>query len=203
MSDVPLPRPVRSAWHDAAPIGDRLSARPLVEDPMTAFEGDLRLAPLAPMLEPEEPRHGELDPASCFHCSNDAGHWIWADEHWHVGALQDTALPFWAGLAPNAHTTLTDMPTDLAATMGPVIQRLATAIASLPGVARTHFSRWGDGSAHFHLHFLARPTGMMQGRGYMLAVWDDVLPKADPDLIAANNRQVAEALAAGGGELML
>jgi hypothetical protein len=34
-------------------------------------------------------------------------------------------------------------------------------------------------------------------------VGDHVLPKADPDLLAANNRQVAEAMAAGGGELLL
>jgi hypothetical protein len=53
------------------------------------------------------------------------------------------------------------------------------------------------------MQFYARPLGMMQGRGFMLAVWDDVLPKADPDLIAANNRQVAETMAAGGGELLL
>jgi hypothetical protein len=52
------------------------------------------------------------------------------------------------------------------------------------------------------VQFYARPLGMMQGRGYMLAVWDDVLPKTDPELIAANKRQVAEAMAAGGGELL-
>ena len=44
---------------------------------------------------------------------------------------------------------------------------------------------------------------MMQGRGPMLALWDDVLPKTDPELVAANKRQVAEALAAGGGEVLL
>ena len=51
------------------------------------------------------------------------------------------------------------------------------AVKSIPGVARTHFSRWGDGSEHFHLWALARPAGMMQGRGPMLAFWDDVLPE--------------------------
>lgn len=40
---------------------------------------------------------------------------------------------------------------------------------------------------------------MMQGRGPMLAFWDDVLPRTDPELVDANRRQVAAALAAKGG----
>jgi hypothetical protein len=36
--------------------------------------------------------------------------------------------------------------------------------------------------------FLARPEGMMQGRGPMLAFWDDVLPPIDDDMLAANAR---------------
>jgi hypothetical protein len=86
--------------------------------------------------------------------------------------------------------------------LGPVVQRFAGAVQGLEGVARTHFSRWGDGSAHFHIQFLARPLGMMQGRGYMLAVWDDVLPRTDPELLAENQAQVAAAMAAGGGEAL-
>ena len=70
-------------------------------------------------------------------------------------------------------------------------------------MARTHFSRWGDGSAHFHMHFMARPLGMMQGRGAMLAFWDDVLPRVDADLLAAHRRQVAAAMAEGGGTSLL
>ena len=51
--------------------------------------------------------------------------------------------------------------------------------------------------------FLARPLGMMQGRGYMLAVWDDVLPSTDPELIAANRAQVAAMLAEAGGRALV
>jgi hypothetical protein len=36
------------------------------------------------------------------------------------------------------------------------------------------------------MHFMARPLGMMQGRGAMLAFWDDVLPRVDADLLAAH-----------------
>ena len=92
---------------------------------------------------------------------------------------------------------------ELLASFGEVTQRLAGAVQSLDGVARTHFSRWGDGSAHFHMHFLARPLGMMQGRGAMLAFWDDVPPPVDADLLAAHARQVAETLAARGGRSLV
>ena len=51
-------------------------------------------------------------------------------------------------------------------------------------MARAHFARWGDGSEHFHLWALARPAGMMQGRGPMLAFWDDVLPEMPAHLQA-------------------
>jgi hypothetical protein len=201
MPDDYLTRPASSPWHDHAPIGVRLSAQPLVDHPLVAFD-ELQMSPLEPMLVPEEPRHGELDPSECGHCEP-AEWWLWRDAHWHVSGHADTGLPFWGGLAPNEHVLLHEMSPALLATMGEVVQRFAGAIKGLPGVGRTHFARWGDGSAHFHMQFYARPLGMMQGRGFMLAVWDDVLPKADPDLIAANNRQVAATMAAGGGELLV
>lgn len=196
-------RPASSPWHDRAPIGERLSAQPLLDDPLTAFEGDLRLAPVAPMLVPEKPRHGELDPSECGHCTPGDWGWIWRDELWHVGSPPAFGIPFWAGLAPNEHVRLHEMGPELLASMGPVVQRLARAIQELEPVARTHFSRWGDGSAHFHMAFMGRPLGMMQARGYMLPVWDDVLPPGDPELIKASQRQVAEAMAATSGEALV
>jgi hypothetical protein len=202
MADEYLTHPASSRWHDGLPIGERLSARPLLDQPLIGFE-DARMKPLEPMLVPERPRGGELDPSECFHCDRGRDHWIWADDLWHVGSSGPSGIPFIAGLAPNEHVRLHEMTGDLLASLGPVVQRLAVAIQGLDGVARTHFSRWGDGSAHFHMTFLARPLGMMQGRGYMLAVWDDVLPPADPELLADNRRQVARALAAGGGEALV
>ncbi len=203
MSDEYLTEPASSAWHERIPIGERLSAQPLLDHPMIGFEGDLRMSPLEPMLVPEKPRSGELDPSECWHCERGSDHWIWKDDLWHVASDGPSGIPLVAGLAPNAHVRLHEMPADLLASMGAVVQRLAGVIQGLDGVARTHFSRWGDGSAHFHMAFMARPLGMMQARGYMLAVWDDVLPPADPDLLAANREQVARAMAAGGGRALV
>ena len=205
MSDVTdyEAEPADSAWHRRMPYGERVSAQPLIDSPFVPFEGDLTMAPLEPMLVPEKPRGGEQDVAECFHCTHGAANAFWRDDHWQVGNPPSFGLPFIAGLAPRRHVRLDEMHADLLAGFGEVVQRLAGAIQALDGVARTPFSRWGDGSAHFHMHFLARPLGMMQGRGAMLAFWDDVLPPTEPDLIAANRRQVALAMAAGGGQSLL
>lgn len=195
--------PARSAYHDRLPIGTSLSAAPLLESPLFGFEGDVRMRPLEPMLVPERPRQGERDATDCFHCTRGRQAAIWADDIWHVDHLPRTGLPFFAGLAPNAHVRLDQLSGDQLTTFGDVVQRLAAAVGSIDGVARTHFSRWGDGGAHFHLHFLARPLGMMQGRGPMLAFWDDVLPPLDDEMLAANARTVAAAMAESGGESLV
>ena len=60
------------------------------------------------------------------------------------------------------------------------------AILSLGGIARVHLHRWGDGGAHFHVWFLPRPLGMLEARGMMLPLWEDVLPNvSDEELRAA------------------
>lgn len=190
--------PADSPYHRTLPIGSRLSAAPLVDDDLSCFEA-VTLKALAPMLVPEQPRAGVLDPASCSHC-RPSEHTIWRDDLWHVNAgWQAMGLPYVGGLAPNTHCRLDDAPLEVLAALGPLMQRIGRAVGSIPGVARTHFARWGDGSEHFHLWALARPEGMMQGRGAMLAFWDDVLPPMSDEMKAEHLRIVAESLAEGGG----
>jgi hypothetical protein len=191
--------PATSPYHDQLPIGERLSAGPLVTDPLSCFEA-VTLRPLEAMLVPERPRHGELDRSECGHCKP-SEHTIWRDDLWHVNAgFTSMGIPFVGGLATNAHFRLEDAPLDTLASLGPLLQRLSAAVKAIPGVARTHFSRWGDGSEHFHLWALARPAGMMQGRGPMLAFWDDVLPAMSDDLMSVHLGVVAEEMARGGGQ---
>ncbi len=59
-----------------------------------------------------------------------------------------------------------------------------------------------DGSEHFHMWFLARPLGMMQLRGAMIAAWNDMLPPIPEEAFAANVRTVAAAMAEGVGQAM-
>ena len=146
-----------SPYHRTLPIGERLSAAPLVDDWLSCFD-DVTLKALEPMLVPEEPRAGVLDRAECAHCKS-SDHTIWADDLWHVNAgWTRMGIPYVGGLAPNRHCTLDTAPLDVLATLGPLMQRINVAVKSIPGVARTHFARWGDGSEPFHMWALARPA---------------------------------------------
>jgi hypothetical protein len=73
------------------------------------------------------------------------------------------------------------------------------AIEALPHIARAHVSRWGDGSAHLHVFFFARPAGFAQLRGTCLALWDDLLPAVPAAHRDRDAATVAAALAAHGG----
>ncbi|MBB6625882.1 hypothetical protein H5V45_00985 [Nocardioides sp. KIGAM211] len=191
-----------SPFHRLMPIGERLSGAPLVDDRLSCFE-EVTLRPLEPMLVPEAPRAGELDRSECGHC-RPSEFTIWRDAVWHVNAgFEPMGIPYIGGLAPNEHCRLDDAPLEVLASLGPLMQRLSVAVKAIPGVARTHFARWGDGSEHFHLWALGRPAGMMQGRGAMLAFWNDVLPPLPDDLAAEHLRVVASSLAAGGGEALV
>jgi hypothetical protein len=184
-----------SAYHARLPYGERLSAEPVLGGPFFPFDGDIQVRPLDEPIVPEPPRKGEPGGDPCPHCTNRDEHLVWRDEHWAVHAgFVPIGLPMIALLVPVQHVTLHTMPPALAATLGTTIQRVAVAIGTIEGVGRVHFSRWGDGSEHFHLWFLARPLGMMQMRGAMLAVWDDLLPRIPDEEFAANIHTLARAL---------
>lgn len=189
-----------SPYHARLPYGKRLSSEPLVGSPFFPFEGPLTVVPLDLPVVPEPPRVGEPGGEACFRCADPDGFLVWRDETWSVRAgFEPFGLPMVAILEPNEHYTLHSMPGEVIATLGPVIQRVAGAIGEIPGVARSHINRWGDGSEHFHMWFLARPLGMMQLRGAMIAAWDDMLPPVPDDEMAANLATLARALAGAGG----
>jgi diadenosine tetraphosphate (Ap4A) HIT family hydrolase len=185
------------------PIGERLPLGDLLEDPLFPFEGDVRVKTLDAPVLPEPERHG-VDAEACHLCRDGSDHVIWEDAGWRVlSAPEPHGLPMVAVLAPRAHHDLEDLPPELAAGFGTMIQRLARAVGRLEGVGRVHVNRWGDGSHHVHLWFLARPQGMWQMRGAMLAIWDDLLPKVPAEEWAASRRTVAAALAADGGRAIV
>jgi diadenosine tetraphosphate (Ap4A) HIT family hydrolase len=187
------------------PIGKQLPLGELLEDPLFPFEGEIRLQPLSEPILPEPARSGEAE-TDCAACNGqgEPGFVIWEDERWRVlSAPKPHGLPMVAVLQPRAHVDLLDLPDELAAELGPMVRRLARAIAGIESVGRIHFARWGDGSYHFHVWFLARPKGMWQMRGAMLAIWDDLLPRVPQHEWDANRRRVAGAMAEGGGRGVL
>ncbi len=143
--------------------------------PSFPFEGQLRIKHLDPPAPVEPPRDGE-DPESCAACNAPDDAYIWVSERWRVRALDGpTGLPMVLILETRSHLDVGDLPNLLAAEMGVMTVRLERAIRSLDGVARVHVNRWGDGAAHLHLWFLARPVGQLQLRGSFLSMWDDIL----------------------------
>ncbi len=187
------------------PIGRRLSAGELLGDPLFPFEGEILVDPLDPPIIPEPHRNGEGGGQGCWSCAHPGAGSIWASDRWRVRADPERphGLPAVAVLEPLAHHDLPDLPPQLAVELGPMIQRLARAIGALPDVGRVHVNRWGDGSEHFHVWFLARPLGMWQMRGAMLAVWDDLLPKLPPEEWRHTVSAIAAALARDGGEALI
>jgi diadenosine tetraphosphate (Ap4A) HIT family hydrolase len=188
-------------YHRRLPYGERMSPEPLLGGPFFPFEGDLLVRPLDQPVLPEPPRRGEPGGEPCPTCTEPDKFVVWRDDDWRLLAgMAPHGLPMVALLVPNQHHTLDTLPAELTASLGPMIQRVAAAIRRIPSVGRTHFSRWGDGSEHFHVWFLARPLGMMQLRGAMIAAWDDMLPPIPDDERAANIETVANALAEVSGQ---
>ncbi|MFG1607101.1 hypothetical protein [Actinoplanes sp. NPDC049265] len=168
--------------------------------PSFPFEGDMRIKPLATPVAVEPPRSGE-DAAECVACNTPDDAYIWFSERWRVRAMdRPTGLPMVVILECRSHLDLGDLPNLLAAELGVMTVRLERAIRSLDGVARVHVNRWGDGSAHLHMWFLARPYGQLQLRGTFLSLWDDILPTIPEQQWRENLALVAAWLAEFGGE---
>jgi hypothetical protein len=170
--------------------------------PTFPFEGDLRVRKLDPPVDVEPERQGE-DPEACATCRAVDEEYIWVANRWRVRALQrPTGLPAVVILESRSHLDLGDLPNLLAAELGVMTVRLERAIRSLDGVARVHVNRWGDGSAHLHLWFLARPAGRLQLRGTFLSLWDDILPPIPDREWRANLALIAAWLGDFGGRVL-
>jgi diadenosine tetraphosphate (Ap4A) HIT family hydrolase len=192
-----------SDYLDRMPIGERVSTAPLTGNELWPFDVDLETVPLEPPINPEPERHG-IDGVDCVSCQPAPAMDAWRDEHWLVRIpTEPSGLPMVAILLSRAHHDLETLPPVLTSELGPMIQRVARAIDRLDDVGRVHVNRWGDGSEHFHVWFLARPKGMWQLRGAMLAAWDDLLPRVPTGEWHRNRRAVVAALTETGGEAVV
>jgi diadenosine tetraphosphate (Ap4A) HIT family hydrolase len=167
---------------------------------ISPFEQDgLRVAPLRPPVVPEPARHGE-DPSDCDACrSRDEG--IWFSDTWRLSRIGGVGVPLVLMLYPRDHYDLQDLPDELAAEMGVLTAHIARHVQALSGVSRSHVYRIGDGGAHLHVWFFARPEGQSQLYGSWLVVWDDLLPEYPTDVAEADAAVVADALVASYGGL--
>jgi diadenosine tetraphosphate (Ap4A) HIT family hydrolase len=165
---------------------------------ISPFEQDgLRVASLRPPVLPEPGRHGE-DPSDCRTCTQrDEG--LWFDARWRLARVGGVGVPLVLMLYPRDHYDLADLTDELAAELGVLTTHIARHVQALPGVSRAHVYRIGDGGAHLHIWFFARPEGQAQLYGSWLVVWDDLLPEYPADLADADAQLVADALVASYG----
>lgn len=129
--------PADTDWHRWAPIGQTLDASRVPGSGPAPSIAAFELLPLEPMMVPEKPRGGELDPSECGHCRPASDCTIWQDDEWRVsGGMQGpSGLPFVGAIAPRRHVRLEDAPMDVLAGLGPILQRVSEAAKAIPAVA--------------------------------------------------------------------
>jgi diadenosine tetraphosphate (Ap4A) HIT family hydrolase len=165
---------------------------------ISPFEPDhLRVSPLRPPVTPEPPRHGE-DPDRCGSCQRrDEG--IWSSDRWRLTRTTQVGVPLVLMLHPRDHHDLADLPDELAGELGVLSTHIARHVEALPHIGRCHAYRIGDGGAHLHIWFFARPAGQPQLLGSWLVIWDDLLPEYPSDVADRDAAVVANALVGSFG----
>jgi hypothetical protein len=160
-------------------------------------QGGLRVSPLRPPVLPEPARQGE-DPSDCSSCrSRDDG--IWLNDRWRLTRIAGVGVPLVLMLHPRDHYDMGDLPDEMAAELGVLTTHIVRHVEALPNISRSHVYRIGDGGAHLHVWFFARPEGQAQLYGSWLVVWDDLLPEYPADVADADAATVKEALVASYG----
>ena len=175
----------------------RLPLPDVAEWEIFPFEGDLVVKRLEDPVLPEPPRGGEGG-RPCHSCDTGTSNALWADERWKLVAPEPAGIPL-VLLCTIEHLDLGDLDDVLAGELGVLSVRLEGVLTSLGGVGRVHVWRIGDGGAHLHVWFFARPAGVLQLRGSSLSDWCDTLPPMPQDEWDDVLDEIATAMASRGG----
>jgi hypothetical protein len=185
----------------------RLPTSPVAEwdvFPWEVVDGELAPKVVAAPLAAEPPRRGEPGGEPCGYCTTlDRHQLIWENDRWTVRPFHRGGLPLVLFLEPREHLDLTDLDDDLAAEYGRLSVWLSRIMSNLPHVGRVHVLRVGDGSAHLHVWFVARPERMPGILGSMAIEWDEMLPPPPEEVWRADLRAVAERLATHDGRALV
>jgi hypothetical protein len=157
-----------------------------------------------PYAGPERPRAG-AEGVDCFNCT---GHGdadlVWENRRWkltHPTAPKGLPLVLW--LASKEHMDYPDMDDDLASEYGRISVWLCRIMERLPHIGRVHVNRWGDGSEHLHVWFLARPERLPGILGSLAVEWNEMLPPVPEDVWRADIKEVARKLATHDGKALV
>jgi diadenosine tetraphosphate (Ap4A) HIT family hydrolase len=178
-------------------VHDDLHVPPVDDWESWPFAGRLSVRPLERPVEREKPRRGEGG-VDCHACEAPDEAYVWTNERWRLRALdRPSGLPVVVLLEPREHYSAPgDLPEELAAELGVLAGRIERAVRGIEGVGLVHVLRYGEGSEHLHIWFMARPARFEQMRSSFAAVWDDVLPPTPEDVWRGNLELVVAALEA-------
>lgn len=159
------------------------------------YEEPLVVRPPGPRVIPEPPRRGEPGGDPCGICGGQTTSAVWSDALWTLHPPVGGSLRGAVWLASREHAdSFADLSPEAASDFGRVAARVERAVLSLGDVARVHLYRWGDGGSHFHVWFIPRPLGMLEARGMMLPLWEDVLPNVTDEELRDAAIQIAGAM---------
>lgn len=157
-----------------------------------------------PLVGPEPPRAGH-DGADCFSCAGDGDATrVWENQRWKLThPLEPSGLPLVLWLSSREHMDYADMGDDLAGEYGRISTWLCRIMERLPHVGRVHVNRWGDGSEHLHVWFVARPERFPMIKGSLAVEWNEMLPAAPEETWRADIKEVARKLATHDGRALV
>lgn len=173
--------------------------------PWEVVDGALVTKVFAPPLDAEAMVEGEDPERPCRICDGSStAPRIWENERFFVSSYAGSnGLPLLLFLQTKEHLDYPDMDDDLAGECGKWSARLCRIMERLPHIGRVHVSRWGDGSEHHHVWFIARPERFAQVIGSFAVEWAEILPPPPDDVRRADLAAVARHLATHDGRALV
>lgn len=157
------------------------------------FAFPLAVRALGPDAGAEPARTGEHGP--CPACDSPDSAYVWTDDRWRLRLREPTPFPGTVVLETRQHhDSFRDLGREHLAELGGLLADVERAVLAVGGIGRVHVSRWGDGSAHFHLWFYARPARRPELRGTFAAIWELLLPAAEPAVVRAAGQAIGDRL---------
>jgi diadenosine tetraphosphate (Ap4A) HIT family hydrolase len=105
---------------------------------------------------------------------------LWEDDLWRLSAVLHGPIPGFAHLEPHRHIPfIADLDGSEAATLGPVLARVAAVLRDAAGAEKTYLYVFGDHTPHFHVNLAPHRPGDALVGGPGLLAQDAV--EADPE----------------------
>jgi diadenosine tetraphosphate (Ap4A) HIT family hydrolase len=119
---------------------------------------------------------------------------VWADEHWRLSVVGHGPVPGFAHLEPHRHIPfVTDLDGPEAATLGPVLARVTTALRTATGAEKVYVYVFGDRVPHLHFNLAPHRPGdaLVTGAGLVRPDAAPVHPAEHAAAFAAVTRALA------------